>query len=763
MKKSSSETDYFAIAALLDAVKYDFKTFDFLDKPILENLRSKYKSDFETARRYIHQADYQPQIVSEVLSPLAFKSNQPHKQFYIPTQKLNIKEKCLYPSNKKIKVTLQSQVAEFYKHIAKIKDTKELLTLIETYLTTLPIDNQNTGINLCDYAHLSAALAVCTYKNTDETKPALLVKGDISGIQDFIFDVVSKGAAKSLKSRSYRVQALALLAVEYILNELELPYTNLIFIGGGNFYLLVPKSQEAALYAAQKNMLKDLLEKRDGLHINMASVDVAYDDFKAFSSRWEAVEKALNKVRYQRFKGHDFDVVFGAMLPNSPIAEREKKNKEYTDFTEKLNDSKGYDIQVNNSYDKDFVRFNYSFEPKTVKKLTDEATWFNLKDDSKIIQNGKIRNNVYAVKDLPKWDKEKQEKYSKAIEDRRNNDSDFEEPKDGRLIEFGYLADFAKYRTGTDKLGILKMDVDNLGKLFQPERSGDDEYNQHVLAEGKRSLAHAMAVSRAFKWFFEGYMNTLLDKPIHIKDQDDITYEHLSQYTEKLNGETFRNNIYVIFSGGDDFFLVGAWDVIMEFAYVVRKEFKDFTEGAFSFSAGLVLVDGKFPVRRFSALADDAEKAAKSLTDGKGNELKDNISVFGTVLHWDDYAEARDLAFTLYDLVTNQKEKRAVIQKILRSMAGYKKIYHEILHNKRVNIQGLYKLHYFLRTVGDGQSKEQKENIRNIVNDKILNLYDELFTNALAQKARHGRVRTSNPMLIAVAARWAEFLTRNKN
>lgn len=50
-------------------------------------------------------------------------------------------------------------------------------------------------------------------------KNKYLLKGDISRIQEFIFNVASKGAAKSLKSRSYYVTLVQKLGAMLVKKE----------------------------------------------------------------------------------------------------------------------------------------------------------------------------------------------------------------------------------------------------------------------------------------------------------------------------------------------------------------------------------------------------------------------------------------------------------------------------------------------------------------------------------------------------------------
>ncbi len=103
-------------------------------------------------------------------------------------------------------------------------------------------------------------------------------------------------------------------------------------------------------------------------------------------------------------------------------------------------------------------------------------------------------------------------------------------------MNFDALGDFAAHRTGTNKIGILKLDVDNLGELF-----------------GSADIVLVKNYSDIFSKFFNETIFTAL------YDSKDF----------RLGGEViekYRSNVYPIFSGGDDCFIIGSWDAILSFA-----------------------------------------------------------------------------------------------------------------------------------------------------------------------------------------------------
>lgn len=93
------------------------------------------------------------------------------------------------------------------------------LNLIEEYMWSVPSDTRyKTGvsdISLYDHLRSSAAIAACLYKrhiaaieelrNMNRTEEFILIGGDFSGIQDYIFDITNRGsggASKRLRARS---------------------------------------------------------------------------------------------------------------------------------------------------------------------------------------------------------------------------------------------------------------------------------------------------------------------------------------------------------------------------------------------------------------------------------------------------------------------------------------------------------------------------------------------------------------------------------
>ncbi len=125
--------------------------------------------------------------------------------------------------------------------------SETLLNLLFKYAGCIPASTINfPDVSLYDHSKMTAALAVCLYDYGQEAdknqNPFLLIGGDVSGIQPYIYQIVSKYAGKNLKGRSFYLRLLTDAVVKYILKELNLFQANAIYNSGGSFYLIAPNT-----------------------------------------------------------------------------------------------------------------------------------------------------------------------------------------------------------------------------------------------------------------------------------------------------------------------------------------------------------------------------------------------------------------------------------------------------------------------------------------------------------------------------------------
>lgn len=828
-----------------------------VDMPWLKPLSQQAENQVRLALQAISpDSSEAPQVspeASSIASPFSFLYKEFLKNRISPirTYPLSLEQSYLFPADK-----VEQEAKE---ELSQSMSTKECLESLQAVLSSLPISNNPSywncesilslfhyylgtahsgqdGISLYDRARLTAAVAISLYHNHTHppktTEDLYLVKGDLSGIQTYIFDVVSDGAARSLKSRSLRVQLICRLAARYILEELELTPANLLFIGGGNFYLLIPAAKHTTfvekIIPDIENHVMDRtffdLQAPEKLHLFLGAEPVTLDDLQNFGPKWVAVDERVNEARtrpYQAATYHDlFDPIPAINQTDRRNAERDffrryvkkqasdqrqarTKNKKpwvgwetqsnhhnlWTDSA-KVHSNKLVDSENSSPDTPSYTSIPHPFSWGGKKLVLKEAPLSQqhdpifFGDEKNVFEKFKANSGqplspfALLVRKLPTWTREslntwdsikqisedRQKERNQPVED--ENDQEYEP---GSIISFEALGLKAWNRTGTEKLGILKIDVDYLGDLFQ-----------NRLKQDHRTISHVASISRALKWFFEGYMNDLLGRKIY-KELSKREGHFLKVYEDRLAQhpeETFLDNLYVIFSGGDDFFLVGAWDIVMEFAWIVRQEFKNFTGGAATLSAGMIMVDSKFPVSRFADLVNEAESSAKNYTetfdkifaelgpDIAGDEdtprkypRKDRISVFGQVLSWDEYKQAMQLRAVLHHLITKEDhpESKAIIQKLRRFMQGFESQQRKILTEQTFDFQRTWRLPYYFRDV-----KPQNETL---IKTEILDRFSTLLDKMIKGTAQNGSQQEipANAALMAVAARWAEFITREKD
>jgi CRISPR-associated protein Csm1 len=161
---------------------------------------------------------------------------------------------------------------------------------------------------------------------------------------------------------------------------------------------------------------------------------------------------------------------------------------------------------------------------------------------------------------------------------------------------------------GRDLLGIVKADVDHLGRIFADGLGRD------------RSPARVAQLSRLLDGCFTERLPWLLAR------------EYPATYT--------------VYAGGDDLLLVAPWRFALPLALRLREDFGAFSGGNpnLTLSAGIAFVHPKHPL----ALAvEEAEEALQSAKDGG----RDRIGVFGRTLAWAALRDTLDLAEALNEAV----------------------------------------------------------------------------------------------------------------
>lgn len=543
-----------------------------------------------------------------------------------------------------------------------------------------------------------------------------LIKGDVSGIQDFIFMVKSSKAAKTLKAKSFYIQVLADTCIYQLEKRLQ-GGTKLFYNGGGNFYLFAKENPNKAIAEVQNIINKDAKPEAFYLVLSYVERTAAEDG----GSLWGRINQQSSEDKLQKFANYS-DAFEEYALPIS------EKNG-WAGFTSKLNRSKGCLAVADARGEANKVTKDKVVIFDSVYTLSEEGS----------LWNDKIMNKTPIWDALLKWDNggdvqtlfdETNEEL--AAEEKMHRDS---------VIDFHMMAEIAGERTGTSKLGVLKLDIDNLGNLFR----------------GVADLKALKKLSNGLSWFFDEFLFHLWQDKF--KDNKGKTYR-------------YRDNVYVVFAGGDDCFFVGAWDAILSFADDVQRNFDAFAKAmkaelpkaldnkTMTISGGVILVGGKYPVTRFAHLAEERLGKAKQRVNIEDKQVKNAINIFSQTLTWNEFREAKELQEALYVMIAQgtkggKKESRAILDRIKRGGATYLK-YLKGAEKGKVVAPKTWQLFYSLRNVNNKANQD-------FIQERIVRPYAaSLMAAFMSKRGMEVKSGVKNPSTFPVAARWAEFSTKEK-
>ena len=229
--------------------------------------------------------------IFSVLKAEGIKPSASQRRF-LPLRPLSLETETLFPRESSAEEEVWRAYSDLWQgfvgETAQLKEIHEqepdlpsylesLLLLMQRYLWCVPSAYYGSlpDIGLYDHSRVTAALAVALERDTPdaetlmswrqspgsiEDQVALLVGGDISGVQSFIYTISARGAAPTLRGRSFYLQVLTEALARYLLHCLELPITNLIYAGGGSFFLLARPGDGERLPGLQQEVSRILLQ-----------------------------------------------------------------------------------------------------------------------------------------------------------------------------------------------------------------------------------------------------------------------------------------------------------------------------------------------------------------------------------------------------------------------------------------------------------------------------------------------------------------------
>lgn len=528
---------------------------------------------------------------------------------------------------------------DFYgKIVDNIKDairginyTKEyinsLLQVMESNLTFIPSStdkSQYVDISLYDHSKMTAAFGLCIeqylveneitnykeelFKKTKEfykKKVFGLLSIDLSGIQRFIYNISDEKALKNLRARSFYLEMLMEHCVDELIERCGLCRANVMYTGGGHTYIFVPATSKCRkiIENFKIELNQWFMENFDiGLYAAFGYVECSSEELEnkesgSYRDLFRKVNVQQSKQKLARYSAEDI------LKLNELKTEEHGRECKVCHRIDKLVDDKCSfciglealsDMIIDNRGDNFFTIIKGEADTKSVPMP------FGCK--MKAYKADELKNQM-----------KKTEQYVRSYA----KNSDYTGYKISKNL---WVGDYAAEKTfgdliaksdGIKRLGVIRADIDNLGQAFV---SG--------FSENEICITRTAVFSRKLSEFFKLHINKILANGVY------------QLYSDK---EQKNRNAVIVYSGGDDVFVVGGWDDIIGFAIDLHTSLKKFSQGKLTISAGIGIYPEKYPIAAIAKQTGELEDISKKFRNGEKNAvtLFDDTSTY----NWDEFID----------------------------------------------------------------------------------------------------------------------------
>ena len=547
----------------------------------------------------------------------------------------------------------------------------------------------------------------------------LFIGGDLSGIQKFLYNITSRKAAVSLKGRSAslsdEMKNVYKTAIDAVIRAGgKITPDDMLYCSGGKFFFKasINADSQDRVCKALDNCLVSFRKYFWQEHRGLLGVNICYVAFNE-KDDFINVEGKYGEPPYvgtAKGPGQLWKVISAGFAQQKNQRFRELILSDYDNFF-------GHGDQLKMKANRKIcavsgIEFDTTNLDKTRYTITYKGTEIIvLPSVMKQIEKGETLRN---------------------------------DPKRGFLLFEQYATtDIGRLKgnEGDTYLAILRMDVDGLGKRFIVGFSSFREYKKFS--------------NNLYNFFEKNVEDKLLNK--------------------KIDGsiDSFKQYLNVIYAGGDDLFIVGRWDKVIEFAKLIHDETeKRFAAEGISISGGIAIVKPKFPISKAAELAGEAEELAKHYS-----QEKNAFHMFGKTISWNrrnpyppnvknqynhEFAYVEHFKNRFVEYISKYNTDFGFSKSILHKIMLY--AYLAEINKERMgkgkspDYSYLWHISYHLTRFMDRfkDYRNERDNTKRIIKEELYkfccNLRDEQL---LGNKGR-------NLQLIAVAARWAELLLQDK-
>ncbi len=606
--------------------------------------------------------------------------------------------------------------------------------------------NTVSDVSLYDHLRITSALATALYlyhksAGTLGTKDApsikdysvpkfLVVGGDFYGIQSFIFSdsgEARKNRSKILRGRSFAVSLFSELAADMLCRHIGIPSVSVVLNTAGKFVIIAPNTEQTtkAVKEVESRVNKWLIDASYGeMAIGIDSLEASPNDFAGghFLGLWE---KLSERMAVRKCRKIDLER-FGGTVEGYLDSFNDKLGRPLCPFCGKRPSSasvEGSDLIGDATSSCRICRDHIFLGTKLVKKerlaITTKEALIRGGDKAKLTEpifgeyqvafiDGGLNEMARSGQLLKYWDVfihpageisrdvtvrfingSVPECTQETLEDKRLcrksgkkkeeliGDRNLGAPKTFEHIACMALSPDEKGDgfLGIEALGVLKADVDQLGRLIacglKPERF---------------TLARLATLSRQVHWYFALYL------------------PHLLKVTPEFN------DIYTVFAGGDDLFLIGPWNRVVELAGKLHATFGEYVcqNGEVHFSAGITLHKTHTPLDK---LAYEAEAAlCKSKDEGRNR-----VTLFNETAEWHKFFELQEIKRQLREWHDSKLVNNAMLYRLDQFIAMAEEE-NQVIRQAEINIEQMQCLkwralfHYMAdRNIGRDLKAETRE------------------------------------------------------
>lgn len=525
---------------------------------------------------------------------------------------------------------LDKLIEKFLEDIKRI-DTSDfnilfinILDCIKKYCWCIPSDTQKNICDLSLYDHLktTSAISSASYnyliwdkgnlekvkyvdiKRGNEENHFLLIGGDISGIQQYIYSIeATDSIAKRLRSRSFFIKLLSDISSYKIIKKLGLLPVNIIISSGGKFYILAQNTEDTVnnLEDIKKEINRELYNNYFGqLYLNLEWIELNGKELGlGFSQKYDELNDKLEIGKGRKFADE---------ILEQPIIEKDLYDKA--------------DVTLCKICRKELIKENEKECPKCLKDLEigtvlpqmSKLAFYdnNFENNKNTISlfgiNCKIykeNENIIGSPFIVRYYKEQNEKrdYS-LLQDFYGGYTPVNSNGEVKTFEEISMESSAK------NLGILKGDVDNLGLIFsiglRREESVVNGEMEEIKVKDTTSISRIATLSRMMDSFFSYWL------PNYLKNKE--------------------KSYYVVYAGGDDFMIVGSWESLITVSEEIKRKFSKFTaeNENITLTCGITITKPKEPIYFSSHWATEAEEKGKA-------EGKNGVVIFNRYIPWKDF------------------------------------------------------------------------------------------------------------------------------